>query len=48
VQSPIMRDKVVMDMTSDAFKTGSSSQLDSSKKVQFTCDDVTPHELATF
>ena len=48
VQSPIMRNKVILDMASDVFKTRSRPQLSKSKKVRFTCDDVTSRELATF
>ncbi len=48
VQAAKMRDKVILDMASDVFKTGSRPQLSSSKKVQFTCDDVASQELATF
>ena len=48
VDAAPMRNKVVLDMSSDAFKTGSRPQLTGSKRVRFCCEDMTSQQLVAF
>jgi len=48
VDAPVMRDKIVVDMGSDVFKSGKRLQLTSSTAVRFCCNEVTSGQIADF
>jgi hypothetical protein len=43
-----MRDKIVLDMRSDVFKSGKRPQLTSSTAVRFCCNEMTSGQIADF
>ena len=48
VDAPVMRDKIVVDIATDVFKSGKRPQLTSSTSVRFCCHEMTSAQIADF